>query len=208
MKLYEMSVKDFCDEVAKDVPVPGGGSVAALSGAMGVGLYGMVCAMTARKAMKAGTENDYEVANIAVKAEQARDKFYDLIEADSRAFTKVMDAYKLAKGTDEEKEIRKAAVQAAYKEAVIPPMTVAMMAYDMIDCGAVLYYKGDKNALSDVCVGVQCLKTAFWGGIYNVKINLAAIKDDACVAEINGRLSSMESDVERKCEGILNDVKF
>lgn len=208
MKLYEKSVVDFCDEVSKDVPVPGGGSVAALSGAMGVGLYGMVCAMTARKATKAGVETDYEVSGIMVKAEKAREKFYDLIEADSRAFTKVMDAYKLPKASDEEKALRKVAVEAAYKEAVIPPMTVAAMAYEMIDSGAVLFYKGDKNALSDVCVGVQCLKTAFWGGIYNVKINLSAIKDIDYVNDITQKLSSMEADIEQKCASIIGDVKF
>ncbi|MEG1923703.1 MAG: cyclodeaminase/cyclohydrolase family protein, partial [Clostridia bacterium] len=138
MKLYERSVMEFCNDVAADIPVPGGGSVAALNAALGASLIQMVGNMTARKAVKNEVEIDYEVSNAIIKCKNAQEELIELIEKDSAAFNKVMAAMKLPKTNSDEKLIRSAAIQESYKTAVMPPLTVAMMAYDLIDCGAVM----------------------------------------------------------------------
>ncbi len=209
MELYKMQVAEFCRETSKDVPVPGGGSVAALNGALGISLFTMVANMTIRKQSKKGVESDPVIKEVAAIGEKEADRFNALIEEDSNAFNVVMDAMKYPKNTDEEKAVRKAKVQEAYKGAIVPPMEVALKAYSLLNkYAAVMFEKGDKYALSDVCVGVRCLNTAFWSAVYNVKINLSAIEDEAFVNQSLGKLAEAESRADELCNSVIGKVTF
>ena len=209
MELYKMQVNEFCRELSKDVPVPGGGSVAALNGALGISLFAMVANMTIRKQSKKGIESDEVIKEVAAIGEAQADRFNALIEEDSNAFNVVMDAMKYPKSTDEEKAVRKAKVQEAYKGAIVPPMEVAKKAYELLDKYAkVMFEKGDKYALSDVCVGVRCLNTAFWSAVYNVKINLSAIEDADFVQKALDELKDAEGKVDQLCNSVIGAVEF
>lgn len=209
MELYKMQVNEFCRELSKDIPVPGGGSVAALNGALGISLFAMVANMTVRKQSKKGIETDATVVEVASIGEKEADRFNCLIEEDSNAFNVVMDAMKYPKSTDEEKAIRRAKVQEAYKGAIVPPMEVAKKAYGLLDKYAkVMFEKGDKYALSDVCVGVRCLNTAFWSAVYNVKINLSAIEDEEFVKKALSEISDAESKIDALCDSVIGRVEF
>lgn len=209
MELYKMQVTEFCRELSKDIPVPGGGSVAALNGALGVSLFAMVANMTVRKQSKKGIETDAAIMKIAEIGEKEADRFNALIEEDSNAFNVVMDAMKNPKNTEEEKAFRKQKIQEAYKGATVPPAEVAKKAYSLLcEYAAVMFEKGDKYALSDVCVGIRCLNTAFWSAVYNVKINLSAIEDEAFVEKALSEIKEAEEKVDSFCESIIGKVSF
>jgi len=209
MKLYDMTITDFLNELSRDVPAPGGGSVAALNGAQGAALFSMVAEMTVRKATNKGLTADVDVINVLNAAKDAQAKFIQFIQDDTDAFMRVMDAVKLPKSTDEEKAARKEAIQLSYKGAIMPPLEVVRLAYSFAkQYSQIIYEKGDKFALSDVCVGVRCLNTAFWSAIYNVKINLSSITDTDFAANISTEIAMMEKDIDEFCHSVIGHVEF
>lgn len=203
MNLTELTVNGFCEEVFSPSAVPGGGSVSALSGALGASLLGMVCNITVNKAAKKGIEPDYEVASAIVKTQQAQKQFLSLIDSDSAAFQKVMDAFRLPKQSDEEKETRKKAIEEAYKTATKPPLSIAQLASGLLDTAEVLMQKGDKNALSDVKVAIKMLNSAIMGGVYNVEINLDGISDQGFISHMKEQTLSLTSALDSRCTEIL-----
>ena len=209
MKLYDMTITDFCNELSRDVPAPGGGSVAALNGAQGAALFSMVAEMTVRKNNAKGITPDPLVVAVQGASKEAQAKFIQFIQDDTDAFMRVMDAVKLPKSTDEEKLARKEAIQLSYKGAIMPPLEVVRLSYDFLkDYAQAIYDKGDKFALSDVCVGIRCLNTAFWSAIYNVKINLSSITDVDFAANIATEIAQMEKDIDEFCYSIIGNVEF
>lgn len=191
--LAEMSVKAFLDETASSAPVPGGGSVAALSAGVAAALTEMVANLTIGKKNYEGVEE--EMKNISAYSAKFRAKFVEDIDRDSDAFNEVMAAFKLPKATDEEMEARKAAIQEATKKAALVPLEVARDAFGMLESIAAVVEKGNKNAVTDGAVAAMMTRTAVLSALYNVKINLGSIKDQDFVAEVSREVEALESKV-------------
>lgn len=202
--LTEMSVKAFLDETASSAPVPGGGSVAALSAGVAAALTEMVANLTVGKKNYEGVEE--EMKAIAASAAKCRAKFVEDIDRDSDAFNEVMAAFKLPKATEEEMEARKAAIQEATKKAALVPLEVARDAFDMLESIAVVVEKGNKNAVTDGAVAAMMTRTAVLSALYNVKINLGSIKDQGFVEEVSKEVEALESKVGNIEQEILSKV--
>ncbi len=173
------SLTDFLGEVQAATPTPGGGSASALSGAVGVGLLSMVAGLTAGK--KGYEEVSTEIAAHKAALDPMMGQFHAFIDKDAEAFDKVMEAFKLPKGTDEEKGARSAAIQAATQGACEVPLQVMALAVDALERAKVIAEKGNKNSITDVGVGALHLSTALKGAHMNVLINLPSLKDAAYV---------------------------
>jgi methenyltetrahydrofolate cyclohydrolase len=202
--LADMSVVDFLDETASNSPVPGGGSIAALSAAFSSALTQMVANLTLGKK---GYEDVQEVAGfIAKEAEKMRGFFVEYIDKDSDAFNEVMNAFKLPKDTDEKMEYRKKAIQEATKLAALVPLDIAREAYKIMDLAQVVVEKGNKNAVTDGAVATMLARTAVLSALYNVKINLSSIKDKEFVEKVAKEVDELEKNVKLKEEEILSKV--
>jgi glutamate formiminotransferase/formiminotetrahydrofolate cyclodeaminase len=169
-------LEDFLNKLAAPTATPGGGSVAALSGALGVSLLSMVTGLTVGK--KGYEEVQAEMTGIAAMLEPMRARFQRLVDDDARAFDKVMAAMKLPKTTDAEKQARTAAIQEATKGACEVPLKVMTLAVEALKLGAQVAEKGNKNSVSDAGVAGFCLRAALQGAFLNVQINLPGIKDE------------------------------
>jgi formiminotetrahydrofolate cyclodeaminase len=202
--LVNMSVRDFLDETASNSPVPGGGSIAALSAAFSAALTQMVANLTNDK--KGYEEVQEEVKLVGEKASKMKNIFIEYIDKDSEAFTEVMNAFKLSKGTPKEIELRKVSIQEATKKAALIPLNVARVAYQMMDITKIVVEKGNKNAITDAAVATMLARTAILSALYNVKINLSSIKDRAFVEKITQEVNKLEKDVKIKEEDILSKI--
>ena len=175
--LVKMDLRQFCNETLSDSPAPGGGSVAALMGALGVSLGGMVANLSAGKR---GWEDKLTYfSDWAVKAQQLKDELLFLVDEDTAAFNKVMAAFGLPKDSPEEKATRSAAIQAANKYAAEIPLRVmetASRAYPLLSDMA---EKGNPASISDVGVGLLAVRSCIEGAGMNVRINLGGLKDEA-----------------------------
>jgi len=202
--LADMSVVDFLDETASNSPVPGGGSIAALSAAFSAALTQMVANLTLGKK---GYEDVQEEVGLVVKeAGKMKDFFVEYIDKDSDAFNEVMNAFKLPKDTDEKMEYRKKAIQEATKTAALVPLDIAREAYKIMDIAKFVVEKGNKNAVTDGAVATMLSRTAVLSALYNVKINLSSIKDKEFVEKVAEEVDELEKNVKLKEEEILSKV--
>jgi len=174
--LVKMNVREFCNETLSDSPAPGGGSVSALMGALGASLGGMVANLSAGKR---GWDDKLEYfSDWAVKAQQLKDELLVLVDEDTAAFSKVMDAFALPKGSAEEKTARSAAVEAATKYAAEVPLKVMETASKSYELLSAMVEKGNPASVSDVGVGALATRACVEGAALNVRINLASLKDE------------------------------
>ncbi|MBV9008635.1 MAG: glutamate formimidoyltransferase [Verrucomicrobia bacterium] len=173
--LVQLSLRQFCNETLSDSPAPGGGSVAALIGALGVSLGGMVANLSAAKR---GWETQLPYfSDWAVKAQQLKDEMLRLVDEDTTAFNQVMAAFALPKKTDEEKAARAAAIEVANKNATEVPLRVmqtAARSYELLDEMA---KNGNPASVSDAGVGALAVGACIEGAALNVRINLAGLQD-------------------------------
>ena len=180
--LAELGIQALLEKTAAAEPVPGGGSMSALSGAVAASLTEMVANLTVgKKGYEAVSE---EMQAITTKAAAAREKMTATIDRDADAYQQVVAAFKLPKATNEEKAARSQAIQDALKSAALIPLGAAQESLAIMELAGQALSKGNKNAFSDAAVAVLHARTAVLGAIYNVKINLADIKDDQFVTEI------------------------
>jgi glutamate formiminotransferase / formiminotetrahydrofolate cyclodeaminase len=174
--LAKMNLREFCNETLSDSPAPGGGSVAALMGALGASLGGMVANLSAGKR---GWDDKLEYfSDWAVKAQQLKDELLSLVDEDTAAFNKVMDAFALPKKTAEEKAGRAAAIEQATKYAAEVPLKVMEIASKSYDLLAEMAERGNPASVSDVGVGALATRACIEGAALNVRINLAQLKDE------------------------------
>ena len=174
--LAKMNLREFCNETLSDSPAPGGGSVAALIGALGASLGGMVANLSAGKR---GWDDKLEYfSNWAVKAQQLKDELLSLVDEDTAAFNKVMDAFALPKELVEEKAARAAAIEEATKYAAEVPLKVMETASKSYAVLAEMAEKGNPASVSDVGVGALATRACIAGAALNVRINLAQLKDE------------------------------
>jgi glutamate formiminotransferase/formiminotetrahydrofolate cyclodeaminase len=174
--LAKMTLREFCNETLSDTPAPGGGSVAALMGALGASLGGMVANLSAGKR---GWDDKLEYfSGWAVKAQQLKDELLSLVDEDTAAFNKVMDAFALSKESAEEKAARSAAIEQATKYAAEVPLKVMETASKSYELLAEMAEKGNPASVSDVGVGALATRACIDGAALNVRINLTQLKDE------------------------------
>jgi len=202
--LIDKSVQDFLGELASRAPVPGGGSVAALSAGLASALTEMVANLTVGK--KGFEEIEEEMKQITQEASEYRENFLKDIDKDAEAFNKVMDAFKLPKNSPEEIENRKQAIQKELKNAALVPLEVVIDAVKLMEFISKVVEKGNKNAISDGAVAAMMARTAVLSALYNVKINLQSIKDKNFVNQISKQVHELESKAIEEEKKILSNV--
>jgi glutamate formiminotransferase/formiminotetrahydrofolate cyclodeaminase len=202
--LVSLNIKEFLSELASSSPAPGGGSVAALSGALGSALSSMVCNLTIGK--EKYQKNEQEILKNLQKIEKIRYKLIDLIDLDTNAFNDVMKAFKMPKNTEEEIEKRKESIQNGYKKAAKIPFETAKTCYEILDIAHILSQKGNKNSITDVAVSALMVNTAVKSAILNVKINIGSIHDKKYVENLSTKISNIEKNSEIKTKEIINIV--
>ena len=202
--LVELSIQDFSEVLGSDSPAPGGGSVAALSGALGADLVCMVCKLSIGKQSLEPFEK--ELSDTLSKAQQLSESLLRRVDRDTEAFNGVMAAFKLPKGTDEEKKKRTEAIQRSYREAVLSPLSVARECLEVLTLAARLLGKSNENALSDLGVASQQANAGLEGAVMNVKINLPAIKDEAFKSETAAEVSLLIEKARNLRDGVHSFV--
>jgi len=178
-QLVSMTVTDFADEVSRDTPAPGGGSVAALAGALAAGLASMVANLTQKNATS--PEHHKALLQIAGSAQALKDKLLIAVDEDTNAFSAYMNALKLPKQTPEEKSAREHAMQEGLKLAVNVPLETARLSCQAMQIALQAALQGNPNSVTDAAVGTAMAFAAVQGGTWNVFINLKGIKDPAFV---------------------------
>ena len=202
--LADKSVKEFLQETASDAPVPGGGSIAAMSGATAAALTAMVANLTIGK--KKYAEVEEQMKAIQKRVNESRNGLIELIDKDAESFNGVMACFKMPKETEEEKKSRKEAIQQATKEAERVPMNIAEIVMElMIDIETVVQ-KGNNNAVTDGAVAAMMARTAVLAALYNVKINLGSIKDEDFVQEMARKAANLEEQAQIQEKQILQQV--
>lgn len=190
-KLVSMNLSDFADETASESPAPGGGSIAAYVGALGVSLGTMVANLSSHK--KGWDERWEEFSSWADKGQQYKNELIKLVDADTRAFNHIMTAFALPKSTDEEKKLRSQAIQNATKIAIEVPFSVMQNAFASMEVIKAMAETGNPNSVSDAGVGVLCARSAVIGAFMNVRINAAGYSDKNFVNDIIAKGKEIES---------------
>ena len=180
--LVNMTLTDFANETASESPAPGGGSIAAYCGAMGVSLGTMVANLSAHK--RGWDERWEEFSTWAEKGMEYQNILLDLVDEDTHAFNKIMIAFQLPKDTQAEKEKRKTAIQEATKYAILTPFKVMETAFASMEVMKAMADIGNPNSVTDAAVGALCARTAVMGAFLNVKINCGDCDDKAFVNDI------------------------
>ncbi len=175
--LVGLTLRAFADELSMDSPAPGGGSVAALCGALSAGLTSMVANLTVGKKGYESVSDDLK--SVAVAAQAFKDDFLRLVDEDTRAFNRVMDAFRMPKSTDEQLHERDTGVEEASKGATLVPLEVLKKSVELLRLAKTVAKKGNKNSVSDAGVAALAAQAAADGAYYNVRINLPGIKDTA-----------------------------
>ena len=203
-KMVDMSIRDFADELSRDSPAPGGGSVAALMGVMSSSLVSMVSALTHGK--KAYKPYWRDVLRIGKEAQRMKDEFLTLIQKDTDAFDAFMAALKLPKKTEEERRLRELEMEKATKRAIEIPLLTLRLSREILDVMDELVDKGNKNAISDVGVASLSAYTAAYGAYLNILINLSSLKDEEYKEKVKGESDEILTYVKEKSEDIVKRV--
>ena len=198
--LLKMNLREFCNETLSDSPAPGGGSVAALMGALGASLGGMVANLSAGK--RGWDDKIKYFSDWAVKAQQLKDELLALVDEDTAAFNKVMDAFGLPKESAEEKSARSVAVEQATKYAAEIPLKVMEMASRSYELLSEMAEKGNPASISDVGVGALATRACIGGAALNVRINLAGLKDEKFKSALLKKLQQFSTDSDARFKEI------
>jgi glutamate formiminotransferase/formiminotetrahydrofolate cyclodeaminase len=173
--LINMTLKSFADETASESPAPGGGSISAYMGAMGISLGTMVANLSSHK--KGWDSRWEEFSNWAEKGQFYKDTLVNLVDEDTNAFNKIMDAFSLPKNTENDKTIRKQAIQDATKYATEVPFKVMSLCYQSMEVIKAMAEIGNPNSVTDAGVGALAARSAVMGAFLNVKINASGLDD-------------------------------
>jgi glutamate formiminotransferase/formiminotetrahydrofolate cyclodeaminase len=203
--LVEMKLTDFIDEVSRESPAPGGGSIAALAGALGASLSAMVSNLTANK--RGSDAVDKILNDAAEECQQIKEALVNAIDEDTNAFNAYMNARRLPNKTTDEKKAREEAMQAGLKQAVMVPLNTAKQSLRAIEIAEVVAKNGNPNSITDVGVGAQSAYTGVLGGIYNVLINLKDINDQQFVDEMRKTCTELRQMAQRKLDEVLSYVE-
>ncbi len=203
--LSALRVTDFVDEVSRESPAPGGGSVAALAGAIGAGLSSMVANLTANR--RGSQAVDAVLNETAETCQEIIGKLVRAVDEDTNAFNEYMDARRLPKRNPAEKEAREKAILDGLKHAVDVPMNTARQSFRALKLSETVLKYGNPASVTDVGVGAQMAYSGVLGGIYNVLINLKDIDDPQFVAEMRKRCAALKSDAQACLKVVLDGVE-
>jgi glutamate formiminotransferase/formiminotetrahydrofolate cyclodeaminase len=199
-KLTDMRLNEFADETASESPAPGGGSISAYVGALGVSLGTMVANLSSHK--RGWDERWEEFSNWAEKGQALKDELLFLVDEDTRAFNKIMDAFGFPKGSDAEKKARLEAIEDASKYAMEIPFRVMKKSLRSMEVMKAMAEIGIPNSISDAGVGALCARTAVRGAYMNVRINAAGLKDK----EFVNKLIEEGAQIELKALELENEI--
>ncbi|MBN1163924.1 MAG: glutamate formimidoyltransferase [Candidatus Krumholzibacteriota bacterium] len=199
--LVAMSASRFADVLSTDAPAPGGGSVAALCGALSSALSAMVSALTHGK--KGYQEVSDEMDGISLMAQKLKEQFLSDVDRDTDAFNRVMAAMRMKKKTDEEKELREAAIEEATKEATLIPLNVLRNAREAAQLARLVCEKGNRNSISDAGVAALTARAAAEGAYLNIIINLPGIRDEAFKTDTRKEAEKIRGEVAGHAEETL-----
>ena len=203
-RMVSLSLNDFADETASESPAPGGGSIAAYIGSLGVSLGTMVANLSSHK--KGWDDRWEEFSNWAEKGQYYKDELLKLVDADTKAFNGIMHAMSLPKGTEEEKAARKQAINEATKVAIEVPFKVMQLSYDSLEVIKAMAETGNPNSVSDAGVGALCARSAVIGAFMNVRINASGYDDKNFVDNVLKMGREIEDKAKAKEEEILQVV--
>ena len=181
-RLVSMDLRAFADETASESPAPGGGSISAYAGALGAALGTMVANLSSHK--RGWDERWQEFGNWAAKGQAIKDELLALVDEDTAAFNRIMEAFRLPKGSDAEKAARKQAIQDATRYAIETPYRVMERSLDAMPLLEAMAKDGNPNSVTDAAVGALCARSAVMGAFLNVRINTADLEDKAYVEQI------------------------
>lgn len=202
--LVKLSVDEFGRVLASDAPAPGGGSVAALSGALGADLIAMVCRLSVgRQDLELFAD---ELSKALNQATDLSKSLLERVDLDTQAFNSVMAAFKLPKQTEEEKKKRGEAIQAGYREAIQSPLGIARECLQILQFAESLVGKSNPNALSDLGVASQQAYAGLEGAIMNVKINIPSIKDESFKTKTSDQVDKLLEDGRRAKDAVYSYV--
>ncbi|MCF8001183.1 MAG: cyclodeaminase/cyclohydrolase family protein [Halanaerobiales bacterium] len=194
MTFANMSLKEFNSKLASDSPTPGGGSVAGLSAALAASLASMVVNLT----------KDSDLDKYSDKLEENIDFALELIDKDALSFNKVMDAFKMKKETEKDKEERQKAIQTALYDASLTPMETIKLAKSILEITVEVAKKGNKNAVSDAGVAALMALASVKSAAYNVYINTASLKDRQKANELEEKAQNLVTESQKLADKVEN----
>lgn len=203
-KLINKNLKAFMDETASESPAPGGGSISAYMGALGAALGTMVANLSSHK--RGWDERWKEFSDWAEKGQEIQNSLLQLVDEDTKAFNRIMDAFSLPKKNEEEKKLRDIAIQEATKNAILIPLKVMETAFSGFELIAEMAEKGNPNSVSDAGVGALALRSCVRGAFLNVRINASGLADKEFVKEVISRGEELEKKAIAEEEKVLKNI--
>lgn len=208
MKLIDLTVHDFINEVDSKSPAPGGGSVAALAGSIASALSRMVGHLTVGKkkfkALDEHTQNEFnEALNVLL---EIKEKLVVLIDKDTEAFNEIMNAFKLPKETEEEKKVRSAAIENATVTAIEIPMEVATLCKQGMEVIDIIKKDGNKNCTSDLGVSMLMFYSGLIGAVMNVNINIPGLSNPELISDYQNKVNELLSDAKEKHDLFIENI--
>ena len=205
-RLIAMSLDGFMNETASESPAPGGGSVSAYMGSLGVALGTMVANISSHKR---GWDNRWkEFSDWAEKGKEIQNKLLQLVDEDTAAFNRILNAYSLPKKTEEEIKLRKSAVQEATRNAILIPYKVMETAFSGFGLIREMVEKGNPNSVTDAAVGALAIRSCIRGAFLNVKINASGLNDREFVNELLMKGQVIEMEATKEEETIIRQVEL
>jgi len=204
MKLTQLTCKEFAYELASKKPVPGGGGAAALVAALGVALNTMVANFSIGKKKFIDCKDKHE--DIVIRGEILRNKLIDLIDKDAENFEPLSRAYSMASGTEEEKTEKEETLQRCLKIACSAPLEILQCVYESILLHDEIINISSKTIISDVGVGVQCLKSALYSAYLNVEINIKSMRDKEYVLKTREECKKMVEEGSQIADKVFEKV--
>ncbi len=204
-KLVKMSLREFVNETASESPAPGGGSIAAYIGALGISLATMVANLSSHK--KGWDDRWKEFSDLAEKGQKIKDELLRLVDEDTNAFNRIMESFSMPKNSEEEKKLRSAAIQTATQNAIEVPLTVMRLTLNSMDIIEAMALTGNQNSISDAGVGALCARSAALGAYLNVCINAGSLKDETLKTAFLAEAEMLKSKAVEKEKQILDIVE-
>lgn len=204
MKLADKTCTEFIEVLASKAAVPGGGGAAALTGAIGMALGSMVCNLTIGK--KKFAEYEEKLQGILKRAGELQAELLKMIDADAECFLPLSKAYGMPKDTDEQKKLKEETLEKCLKDACEVPVSIVKLAYESIKLHEALVDNCSMLAISDVGVGVQCLRAAIIGAQLNVIININSIKDVEYVEKVKKETEPLIEEGVKLCDEVYSKV--
>ena len=204
MKLIDNTITQFTNELASNSPAPGGGSTAAIEASFGASLIAMVCELTLGN--KKYEEHHEKAETIKQEALKLKNRMLEVVDEDTEAFNLVSDAFAMKKETDEEKKLRRQAIQNGLKQCCLPPLEVMNLSYESLELAKQLIDNYNTSTASDLGTGIASLYAASKGAYYNVLINVGGIKDEEYVNEKKTKADELMKQIENTVKSLENKI--